>query len=330
MTFQTCDARHVNIVVRHQQFFFVEGDAPQTHVKLHPMHEKLLELDDVAGPDNEEPTYFDVKSQLSQVEDDGYTNDVRHYNQTTTEADNNINLENNLNYHDRVDDEDFNEDLSTENSEDDINLNDNEIDLSAEREDLSKRDDNSPIYRDSVKYIDAESNTQHTFQPILKKRLQFRNRSRKKRSAREQWRNSLPGANPQDTVSSQNEEPDVWQAVSDDDLRKTNLMQYKHILKYVGMTLLSVVGFVFIGACFIRDPIACIFAFGTGCPCCIICCPCIRSFTDKYLNVKRLVRDSMNRYMPGVIVKDDGTLDYYEPTTEELEIMMEIMEEIMD
>lgn len=48
---------------------------------------------------------------------------------------------------------------------------------------------------------------------------------------------------------------------------------------------------------------------------------------DKYTNVKQLVKDSMNRYMPGVIVKDDGTLDYYEPTTEEIEILMEIIEE---
>ena len=73
-----------------------------------------------------------------------------------------------------------------------------------------------------------------------------------------------------------------------------------------------------------------VFAFGTGCPCCIICCPCIRKFTDKYLNVKKIIKDSMNRYMPGMIIKDDGTFETYEPSGEELAIMEEILDEIMD
>ena len=32
--------------------------------------------------------------------------------------------------------------------------------------------------------------------------------------------------------------------------------------------------------------------------------------------------------MPGAIVNDDGTMDYYEPTFEEIEILMEIIEEL--
>lgn len=38
----------------------------------------------------------------------------------------------------------------------------------------------------------------------------------------------------------------------------------------------------------------------------------------------------MNRYMPGMIINDDGTFDTYEPTGEELAIMEEIMEEMLN
>ena len=38
----------------------------------------------------------------------------------------------------------------------------------------------------------------------------------------------------------------------------------------------------------------------------------------------------MNRYMPGMIIKDDGSFETYEPTGEELAIMEEILDEIMD
>ena len=46
------------------------------------------------------------------------------------------------------------------------------------------------------------------------------------------------------------------------------------------------------------------------------------------MDPKRLVRDSMNKYMPGVIVKEDGSMDYYEPTSEEIEILHELISEI--
>ena len=119
------------------------------------------------------------------------------------------------------------------------------------------------------------------------------------------------------------------QEVTDKDLRRAKYGEFSNTAKYVGLTLLSVMCFVFLGYCFIRDPVAFVFAFGTGCPCCIICCPCIQKFTDKYLNVKKIIKDSMNRYMPGMIIKDDGTFDTYEPTPDELDIMAEIMDEIM-
>ena len=122
----------------------------------------------------------------------------------------------------------------------------------------------------------------------------------------------------------------IFQEVTDVDLQRAKYGEVTRTAKYVGMTLLSVTCFVFIGYYFIRDPVAFVFAFGTGCPCCIICCPCIRKFTDKYLNVKKIIRDSMNRYMPGMIINDDGSFETYEPTGEELAIMEEILDEIMD
>ena len=111
-------------------------------------------------------------------------------------------------------------------------------------------------------------------------------------------------------------------------MKNGQIARYGVIGEYLGTTMLTTAGFIFIAVCFARDPMACIFAFGTGCPCCIICCPCIRKFTDKYLDPKKLVQDSMNKYMPGAIVNDDGTMDYYEPTFEEIEILMEIIEEL--
>ena len=121
-----------------------------------------------------------------------------------------------------------------------------------------------------------------------------------------------------------------FQAVTDEDIAAGRSRGLTETAEYLGITLLSVAGFIFVGICFIRDPVACVFAFGTGCPCCLICCPCIRAFTDKYLDTKKLVRDSMNKYMPGVIVKEDGSMDFYEATSEEIEILHEIIEEIED
>ncbi|XP_052775927.1 uncharacterized protein LOC128213886 [Mya arenaria] len=164
----------------------------------------------------------------------------------------------------------------------------------------------------------------------LARQSKFRENRRNKRAAREQWRQSLPGA--KSTVPGANggkDEPDVWDEVTDAELKQASYWKYRDIAKYAGTTLLSVACFAFLGICFIRDPVAFVFAFGTGCPCCLICCPCVRAFTDKFLNVKGLVKDSMNKYMPGVIVKEDGSLDHYEPTPEEVEILHELMEEIM-
>lgn len=149
---------------------------------------------------------------------------------------------------------------------------------------------------------------------------------RRKRAADEQWKTSLPGGKPKQTT--EDADSNIWNEVTDEDLKKAKLNTYTEVAKYVGMTALSVLVFVTIGICFLRDPVGCIFAFGTGCPCCLLCCPCVRAFTDKYLNMKRIVREQMNKYMPGVIVNDDGTLDFYDPTPDELDLLLEIIDEL--
>lgn len=121
----------------------------------------------------------------------------------------------------------------------------------------------------------------------------------------------------------------MLQEITDEDLQAGNLKRYREIAEFIGFTLLSSAGFIVIGLCFARDPVGFIFAFGTGCPCCIVLCPCIRRFTDKYLNIDKLVQGAMNTYMPGIVMKQDGSLDFYEPTMEEITILMEIIDELM-
>lgn len=95
---------------------------------------------------------------------------------------------------------------------------------------------------------------------------------------------------------------------------------------YAGLTLVSVVCISVIALCFLKDPKSCLMAFGSGCPCCFFCCPCLVRFAEKYLNPERIVKDNMNKYIPGVIVHDDGKIEHYEPSAKEIERMGEVIE----
>lgn len=44
----------------------------------------------------------------------------------------------------------------------------------------------------------------------------------------------------------------------------------------------------------------------------------------------RVMRENMNRYLPGVIVHDDGTIDAYKVSPEEVDIVMDIVDIITD
>ena len=73
----------------------------------------------------------------------------------------------------------------------------------------------------------------------------------------------------------------------------------------------------------------CVIAFVTGCPCFLICVPVCRRFYDKYLDPAKIVRDNINVYLPGVIVHEDGTIEDYEVSPEEIDCIVEIIDEAM-
>ncbi|XP_052777724.1 uncharacterized protein LOC128215032 [Mya arenaria] len=294
--------RHVNVIVRHQQVYRVGRDAERTHVRLSPAHEKLLELDQV------KPGKFS-----STYEHESFKYEP--YRITRGKSDELNDIKPEYNYAE----DDFNEGDSDDTEETFSDRYDKNVHLLNVLKEVESQLVKPPYINDEDIVVNR-----------LARQSKFRENRRNKRAAREQWRQSLPGA--KSTVPGANggkDEPDVWDEVTDAELKQASYWKYRDIAKYAGTTLLSVACFAFLGICFIRDPVAFVFAFGTGCPCCLICCPCVRAFTDKFLNVKGLVKDSMNKYMPGVIVKEDGSLDHYEPTPEEVEILHELMEEIM-
>ncbi|KAK3580134.1 hypothetical protein CHS0354_034075 [Potamilus streckersoni] len=151
---------------------------------------------------------------------------------------------------------------------------------------------------------------------------------RERRATLEQWKQDSYLGN--EGEQSNNTVQTEWEEVTDEDYGRIQSQQYLQILKYVGITIGCVAGVSFLAYCFIRDPMAFIFSFGSCCPCCILCCPCIKKFVDKYMNPDKIVRDSMNKYMPGIIVREDGTIDTYPITAEETECLHAVIEEIMD
>lgn len=317
------ECRTLNFVINHRQSFVVTDGEETLYVQLEDELEKRLGLEKPTisvkefRQNEKEPDRDSKKSaikvidqQSSHIADESidHSLDQRHPTDSLESELDNL----------KSDDEDYfdNEaDISEDNHlVSDLDYNSDDGDL--EDEDLYFNDGINNHYGDDVdEFYDETEEIDGVHR-----------RYRKKRAADEQWKSSLPGV--EQTTEIDDSEPDHWEAVTDDEVQQGKYRKYIKIAEYVGFTLLSVLGFVLIGYCFLRDPVACIFAFGTGCPCCLICCPCFRAFTDKYLDVKRLVKDSMNKYMPGVIVKEDGTLDYYEPTAEEVEILHEILEEI--
>ncbi|XP_045184025.2 uncharacterized protein LOC123542303 [Mercenaria mercenaria] len=301
-----CETRSISFVVKHQEFFAVQDVEERGHIPLSDSHERQLELtdlseNDVKIQDNVSPSSKDTVG--ADNVHGNYAKDHRMLNKDhfNTEDDE---------YRHR---DDYNDDIDDDDEDDD------EV-YGTKLDDFHNVETLPSIYSKS----DDVNHNEFDIESIsgLKKIL------RRKRSAHEQWKNSLPGANKAETT--EDTKPDVWEEVSDEELQKAQRHKYKQIAIYAGWTLLSVFFFVFVGICFLRDPVACIFAFGTGCPCCLICCPCVRAFTDKYLDTKKIMREQMNKYMPGVIVNDDGTLERYEPTPDELDTLAELIDELSE
>ncbi|XP_062620897.1 uncharacterized protein LOC134282508 [Saccostrea cucullata] len=125
---------------------------------------------------------------------------------------------------------------------------------------------------------------------------------------------------------------DSIQVITDEDMEELNKKARESrfdLLKYLGMTLLSVAGFSFSCYCFMKDPKRCIALFGTGCPCCIVCLPCIKWYEKRIrakIDVKAMMTENVNRYLPGCIIHDDGTIEAYEATQKEIDIAVEIIE----
>lgn len=121
------------------------------------------------------------------------------------------------------------------------------------------------------------------------------------------------------------------QVITADDKIKAQAQKAKTILLYVGTTVLSVVGFSLLAFCFIKDPLAFIIAFATGCPCFLIIIPCITSRVRKFQqNSEKLLKENVNMYMPGIIIHEDGTVEHYQTTPEEVEAVMDIIDELQE
>lgn len=141
--------------------------------------------------------------------------------------------------------------------------------------------------------------------------------------------NAIADAHLQNSSSSKNgDSVDVITADDHNEEARAKARQ-ADLLKYLGGTLTSVAIFSFIGYCFVKDPKGCIHAFGMGCPCCIVCLPCIRKCQEK-TDMEAVMKENMNRYMPGMIIHEDGTIDAYEVSPEEIDIVMEIVDIIKE
>ncbi|CAC5395660.1 unnamed protein product [Mytilus coruscus] len=51
-------------------------------------------------------------------------------------------------------------------------------------------------------------------------------------------------------------------------------------------------------------------------------CPCLMNQLKMYLEPNKIVQDQMNTYMPGLIIHEDGKLENYKPTPEEMECIL--------
>ncbi|XP_059175277.1 uncharacterized protein LOC131955256 [Physella acuta] len=135
-----------------------------------------------------------------------------------------------------------------------------------------------------------------------------------------------PTVGPQQQVI-EPEAKDPFEVITDEDLYKADEILTKEILWYAGYTLLSVVVFLVLVACLALDPRAFIIAFGTGSPCCLLC-PCIKSLY-KYTDPAKLIQASANKYVPGILIEDDGTIKQYDPSPDEMEALFELVNEFM-
>lgn len=119
-----------------------------------------------------------------------------------------------------------------------------------------------------------------------------------------------------------------FDVITNDDLYKADEHMTKEILWYAGYTALTVAIFLILVACFASDPRAFIIAFGTGSPCCLLS-PCVKNLY-KYTDPAKLIQMSINTYVPGLLVEDDGSMQMYEPSGEEIDLLYELINELIE
>ncbi|KAK6184847.1 hypothetical protein SNE40_007218 [Patella caerulea] len=157
------------------------------------------------------------------------------------------------------------------------------------------------------------------------------NHTRHKRNANlAQLANRNIQDSPTNVDTQQAQELSDFEIISEEDILRGRKQRIKSILTYLGFTLLAVLGFSITAFCFLTDPKSCIIAFGTGSPCCLIICPCILHFVKRFLTPGAMIRDNTNKFIPGMMVHPDGRLETYDPTPEEIEAIMDIVDIIQD
>ncbi|XP_076445729.1 uncharacterized protein LOC143283399 [Babylonia areolata] len=118
-----------------------------------------------------------------------------------------------------------------------------------------------------------------------------------------------------------------FEVITDEDREKAEQAVLKELLTYAGYTLLAVGASIFTVVCFLLDPRACLVAFSTGSPCCLIF-PCYRNLMQ-YTDPAKLIRANVNVYVPGIYVEEGGRLREYPPTPEEMDCLYDLVSEFM-
>ena len=115
--------------------------------------------------------------------------------------------------------------------------------------------------------------------------------------------------------------------ITDEDRKAANQAIMWELLTYAGYTLLAVVFSIFTIVCFLVDPRACLVAFSTGSPCCLLC-PCYHDLMQ-YTDPAKLIRANVNIYVPGVYIEEGGKMKQYPPTAEEMDCLHDLVSEFM-
>ena len=115
--------------------------------------------------------------------------------------------------------------------------------------------------------------------------------------------------------------------ITDEDREMADQALMRELLTFAGFTLLGVAGSIFTVVCFLMDPRACLVAFATGSPCCLLS-PCYRELIQ-FAEPTRIIKENINIYVPGIYVEPGGKLKEYLPTFEEMDCLYDLVSEFM-